>query len=73
MTTPVLAFICFEDPSALNKVRVSLVLLEAPRNGAGTLSLEYVRGQRQSRFHQSSIRLLVDVRSSSGSGSCERF
>lgn len=40
-----LAFICCENPSALNKVQVRLVLLEQPRNGGGLMSLGFLRGE----------------------------
>lgn len=40
-----LAFICFTDPSALNKVQVRLVLLEQPRDGGGSMSLGFFRGE----------------------------
>lgn len=52
MRTPAwrrLAFICFEDPNALNKVWVRLALLEAPKMQPGSLSLGFSRGQRQSQ------------------------
>ena len=46
MMTPAwqgLAFICSEDPSALNKVRLRPVLLEVPNMEPGSLSLGFLR------------------------------